>query len=52
MDNKTMNKKGSNAKNSTGKPQECTNRKDSTNKTGNGNSYSNPYSHPSGGNCD
>ena len=52
MDNKTMNKKGSNAKNPPGKPQECTNRKDSTNKTGNGNSYSNSYSHPSGSNCD
>lgn len=52
MDNKTMNKKGSNAKNSTGKSQDCTNRKDPMSKTGSGNSYSNSNSHPSGTNCD
>ena len=51
MDNKTMNKKGSNAKNSTGKQQESTNRKDPSGKTG-GNSYSSSYTQGSGTNCD
>ena len=51
MDNKAMNKKGANARNSTGKQQESTNRKDPSSKTG-GNSYSNSCTHGSGTNCD
>lgn len=51
MDNKTMNKKGSNARNSTGKQQESVNRKDPSGKTGS-NSYSNSRTQGSGMNCD
>ena len=52
MNDKTMNKKGSNAKNSNTKPQDPMNRKDPSSKTDDGCSYSNYRSQNSGMNCD